>query len=35
MANDLIELNMTKEQIAESAVQKFGAFVTNFGRTAV
>lgn len=31
--NDLVELNMAKELIAESAVQKFGTSVSNFDRT--
>lgn len=33
--NDLVELNMTKELIAASAAQKFGASVSNFDRTPV
>jgi hypothetical protein len=34
-ANDLIELGMTKRQLAESAVRAFGPGVNRFERTVV
>lgn len=32
-ANDLVELNMTKKHIAETAIQLFGPSVASFSRT--